>query len=194
MRSHASLPSMEQDSGQNQDEQRRETTGVSGRGHPFHQRFDEGSLFRSEVCARQEIEAPITDVWLALIDFPSYPVWNPFTPRVSTDLEIGSPVQLHVVMPGRSASDRTEWLNLVEPEKTICWGMHMGAPWLLTANRWQCLTPLSDTRTEYVTTDKFSGLLAPLVMALYAKPIETGFQQVADGLKAYVENRKENNT
>jgi hypothetical protein len=158
------------------------------RQHSFHLRFAQSAFKPGDVQACTEIDAPIADVWQALVDFRHYSDWNPFTPIVEGDLQMGSPVTLHVDMPGRSKSVRTEWINLVEPGKTICWGMHMGHPWLLCANRWQELTPLNDNCTRYRTVDYFSGLLAPLVLLLYGEPMRKGFQSVADGLKAYVED------
>lgn len=160
-----------------------------GRSHPVHLRFRQRQLFPHQVSAAINISAPIDRVWDVLVDFQHYPDWNPFTPKVETDLEIGAPVKLHVNMPGRSTSMRTEWINLVEPGRTLCWGMHMGYPLLLCANRWQILREIENGHTEYQTIDKFSGLLVPLVLALYGEPMRLGFQSVADNLKRRVEEQ-----
>ena len=164
------------------------TSSALGRRHPIHQKFRQRRLFARSVTAYAEINAPVDAIWRALVDFKRYAQWNPFTPLVATDLAIGSPVTLHVDMPGASRMIRTEWINLVEPEQTICWGMHIGHPVLLCANRWQILRPLDDDRAEYRTEDKMSGLLTPLVMARYGGAMQQGFQSVADGLKHWVEN------
>ena len=160
-----------------------------GRLHPVHVRYRQGRVFACEVSACTEIAAPIDAVWKVLTDFDQYSEWNPFTPKVETDFEIGSPVTLYVDMPGKSRMVRTEWVNLVEPEQTICWGMHMGASIVFCANRWQTLRTLDNGDTEYVTEDRMSGLLAPLVMRLYGKPMQIGFQSVADSLKHWIESR-----
>ncbi len=157
------------------------------RRHPFHLRYRQSARFARDVEAAVEIEASRDVVWEALVDFDAYPEWNPFTRRVSTELVVGGPVVLGVDMPGRSYSERTEWVNLVEPGRTICWGMHMGHPALLTANRWQELHDLGGGRTRYYTVDRFSGWLVPLVMTLYGEPTRLGFESVAHGLKEWVE-------
>lgn len=158
--------------------------------HPFHQRYRQRRLYARNVGAEAEIDAPREAVWQALVDFEHYGDWNPFTRSVSTTLEVGTPVRMNVDMPGRSKSVRTEWVNLVEPGRTICWGMHMAHPTLLCANRWQELHDLPGGRTRYVTIDRFSGLLVPLVMALYGEPTRKGFESVALGLKHWVEGRR----
>ena len=163
-----------------------------GRTHPFHlryQRFErEGPLARA-VRAESQIEARREEVWATLVDFERYGEWNPFTRAVHTTLEVGDPVELHVDMPGRSTSVRTEWVNLVEPGRTICWGMHMGHPALLCANRWQSLHDLPGGATRYETVDYFSGVLTPMVIALYGEPTRLGFASVAVALKQRVESR-----
>jgi hypothetical protein len=157
------------------------------RSHPFHLRYRQRSLCARDVAASVEIDAPRAVVWAALVDFARYPLWNPFTREVETSLEVGEPVRLHVDMPGRSTSVRTEWVNLVEPGRTICWGMHLAHPALLCANRWQQLSDLEDGRTRYHTVDHFSGVLVPLMMSLYGEPTRRGFESVALGLKRWVE-------
>ena len=160
---------------------------ATGRLHPIHLRYRQRRIFSHQVSASADIAASIDAVWNTLVDFDHYCDWNIFTPKVETDLQIGSPVKLHVAMPGRSESVRTEWINLVEPGKTICWGMHMGHPALLCSNRWQTLRELANGHTQYLTVDKFSGILVPLVVALYGRPMQIGFQSVADNLKQWVE-------
>lgn len=148
----------------------------------FHQRFRPGWPFPREVSASAEIDAPIERVWATLVDFEGYPAWNPFTPEVRASLRVGAPVHMRVLMPGRAPRRMTEWINRIDPPHTLCWGVHLGARWLLCANRWQCLEPLGDRRTRYTTVDRLSGLLAPLVMLLYGEPMRRGFQAAADGL------------
>lgn len=163
---------------------------ATGRLHPQHLRYRQRRIFPREVSASADILAPIEAVWKVLVDFERYAEWNIFTPKVETDLQIGSRVRMRVVMPGKFDAERIERINLVEAGETICWGMHMGHPAVLCANRWQMLCPLESGETRYVTVDKFSGLLAPFVLALYGGAMKTGFQSVADHLKQRVETQQ----
>jgi hypothetical protein len=152
----------------------------------LHRRYGQGRLFPRAVAASVDITAPAAEVWAVLVDFPRYPEWNPFTPEVDGELAAGAPVRLLVNMPGRRQRQRVERINRVENGRALCWGMHMGHRALLCANRWQVLEPAA-SGTRYTTVDRFSGLLVPLVMALYGGPMQLGFQQMAEALKARVE-------
>jgi hypothetical protein len=142
------------------------------------------------VGATAEIDAPIAIVWDVLSDLSRYSEWNPLSPRAQTEaLEAGNSIELEVLMPKRKPRVETEWINLVEPGRTICWGMTLLHPVLLVGNRWQELTPLGENRTRYSTVDRFSGLLVPLVIALYGTPMRLGFEATALALKARAEAR-----
>ncbi|MDX2089585.1 MAG: SRPBCC domain-containing protein [Kofleriaceae bacterium] len=140
------------------------------------------------IRAQSDIDAPLSRVWDVLVDIPRYAEWNPFTPRIDTTLEVGSPVVLHVQMkPTGARIVQTEYVRVVEKEHELSWGMTMGAPFVLRALRRQVLTPLSETRTRYETSDAFHGLLVPVVMGLYRVHIQRGFDDVARALKARCE-------
>lgn len=136
---------------------------------------------------RVEINAPIETVWQVLLDFNRYPEWNPFTWRVETDLQVGSPVKLYVHLPGRGKRLQTEFIREVTPPERLSWGMTMGADFLLRALRQQHLYPLPDGRCCYQSTDAFSGLLTPLVKALFGRSICDGFNAMAYALKQRAE-------
>ena len=135
-----------------------------------------------------EIEAPAERVWDILVDFERYGEWNPFTTRVEANLEIGSPVMLHVRL-GWLNRKQPERIETVEPPHLLAWGTTMGHPVLLSALREQRLETLSETRCRYLTTDATSGLLTPLVALLFGRLIRQGFNDMAAALKARAETR-----
>ncbi len=150
---------------------------------PFDAAYRQGRLFAADVQASALISAPANRVWSILTDLDRYSQWNPFTPTVESDLQPGSAAVLHVRMPGRPPMVRTEWVNSMIPGQRLCWGMVMGHRWLLVANREQRVEPISDGSCRYVTVDRFSGLLTPLMLLLFRRPMQRGFQAAADGLK-----------
>ena len=65
-------------------------------------------LIRSDAV---EIAAPVEQVWEVLADFGRYGEWNPFTTRVDTNFEVGSPVDLHVTLGPLKREQRLEPLG-----------------------------------------------------------------------------------
>ena len=139
-----------------------------------------------KVRAEVEIEAPIERVWSILLDLERYSLWNPFTARVESTLQVGDPIHLYPRLIGKRPMHRVERVSRNEPYH-LCWDLTMGAAFLLTAERCQTLTPLSGDRTHYITEDRFRGLLTPLVMAIFGRAMQRGFEECAKGLKKQAE-------
>ena len=128
------------------------------------------------------IDAPAAIVWEVLTDAKSYGEWNPFTTRLETDFQVGSPIHLHIVM-GPYSMDRKEWVRTVEPPCRLEWDTKVLARFLLYSSKEQSVTALTGTSCSYHTTDLFSGFLTPLVMMLFRKLIVRGFDETAEALK-----------
>lgn len=133
--------------------------------------------------ASVEIDAPPAIVWRVLTDLARYPAWNPFTIEVRSSLRVGEPVDMHVRMSrlGRTLEQR-EHVREIVPGKRIRWGMRLASAHLLSGERDQRLEPLPEDRTRYVTEDVISGLLTPLVGAIYGPSLEQGFYAMAHAL------------
>ena len=148
--------------------------------------YKQGKLFRRSVSGSVRIAAPPETVWQVLTDFAAYPAWNSFTKKVLTPFRPGTPVEMEVAFRGSRIMRQKEWVNHVDAPRHFSWGMHLGHPLLLTANRHQWLET-TGKGTRYRTTDLFSGLLAPLVMALYGAKMREGFIRCAENLRDHVE-------
>ncbi len=133
-----------------------------------------------------EVEAPAHRVWEILVDVDRYGEWNPFTTRVDTSLEVGSPVDLYVIL-GPFKLRQPELIQDVVPPRLLAWGMVMGTRWLLETRREQRLEPLSESRCRYITTDAFTGVLTPLVVLSFGGVIRRGFNAMAVALKERAE-------
>ncbi len=145
------------------------------------------ALFKGHVSSDTvEIEAPIERAWDILTDFERYGEWNPFTPSVATEFEIGSPVDLYVRM-GPWRLKQVERIESIEPPHLIAWSTTMGHRFLISALREQRLEAVGEGRCRYRTTDDFAGFLIPLVMLLFGGFVRRGFNDVARGLKARAE-------
>lgn len=139
------------------------------------------------------IQAPVDRVWQVLLDLDRYPQWNPFTWQIGTpeapdrQLRLDTPVDLHVRFARRGERVQQERVQIIAPPFRLAWGMTMGAPILLRALREQRLEVTGPNSCRYQTWDAFSGLLTPLVVGLFGRDIQTGFNAVAWALKREAE-------
>ena len=136
-----------------------------------------------------EINAPAQRVWAVLTDLPLYPQWAPFTVAIDGALAPGAQVTVHVEMtPGAALRQQPMTVTDVSPAAArLAWTMSLLAPFLLHAEREQRVEGLSASTCRYSTTDRMSGLLAPLVLALYGGSVASGLQRFAAALKARAE-------
>lgn len=133
------------------------------------------------------IHAPVEVVWDVLVSLDSYGDWNPFTYRVESSLVVGEPVVLFVKL-GQYKRRQVEYVKLVESPTKLGWGMTMLHPALLKAYRIQCLEPINKNSCRYFTNDTLEGLLTPLVVKLFGRSMEDGFNEMSVALKEYAEN------
>jgi uncharacterized protein YndB with AHSA1/START domain len=139
-----------------------------------------------------EIDAPAAFVWEVLVDYASYPEWNPYTIAVETTLEIGARIDL--TLPNPDGSEGTmlnrEFIRVVDPPHHLRYDTGEEYPGLL-GMRDQYVTELGPDRCGYHTTDTLSGELADLVMETNGAWIKAGFDSVATALKTRAEQLRE---
>ena len=140
-----------------------------------------------------QIAAPGSFVWDVLVDYPSYPEWNPYTIAVETTLEIGERIDLTLPDPDGPLPDGTagtilnrEYIRVVDPPHHLRYDTGDEYPGLL-GMRDQYVTELGPGRCSYHTTDTLSGELADLVMEANGAWIKAGFDSVATALRTRAE-------
>lgn len=142
--------------------------------------------FRALIESEIQIQAPVETVWSVLVDLDAYSTWNPFTPRVETDFQLGSDVVLHVrLKPGKPLHRQTEKMLVFAEGEKMAWGIDRAFP--VRTIRVQKLERIDAQCTRYYTSDAFHGVLTPLVMAMYRGAIQRGFDDVGRALKARCE-------
>jgi len=135
-----------------------------------------------------QIEASAQHVWDVLVDYARYPEWNPYTVRVETTLEIGSPIEL--TLPSYDGSGAMlvsrEFIREVDPPRHLRYDNEGEVPGVV-GSRDQWITPLGPNRCTYVTTDTLSGEHAELAIELTGEWMKAGFDAVAEALKVRAE-------
>jgi uncharacterized protein YndB with AHSA1/START domain len=134
-----------------------------------------------------QINAPAELVWQILVDFENYGKWNSFCPRIiNTALEPGAAVDMMIDL-GNGLQQQVEYITLVEPNRTIAWGMENKPGDPIHAVRTQKLKALDSDSCSYVSIDDFSGESVAVMIELMGTAVETGFNRCAYELKHYAE-------
>ncbi|KAH9485221.1 hypothetical protein JR316_0002128 [Psilocybe cubensis] len=158
------------------------------------------------------IDAPIETAWEVLLDFPSYPEWNPFvrsqvvtntlfipladqTPHESLRLIIQAqipplPLPVDADTPPNLLHSQTSYENITTIDASshrAAWRQIMIPGAVLNAERWQALSPVAGGGTYYEAREVFSGPVGYVVETLFAEGLQAGFEAQAVAFKARVE-------
>jgi hypothetical protein len=129
------------------------------------------------------IEAPTSLVWQILADLDTYSEWNLFTKQIviADGKAIGSPVKLHVTL-GKQSIVQKEVLSEWDDNKHVmAWVVNMCC--FLRTERIQQVTDEGCGKSRYYNRLKLSGFLTHLIVVLYGKDMQSGFDSVARSLK-----------
>ena len=136
-----------------------------------------------------QIAAPAGFVWDVLVDFPSYPQWNPYTVAARTTLVIGEPIELTLPNPDGSPGTfvNREYIRIVDPPRLLRYDTAEEIPGIHGV-RDQHIEPLGPDRCSYRTTDTFTGRHAESMLAALGPWVKQGFDAVAHALRARAES------
>ncbi len=135
-----------------------------------------------------EITASPEEVWAVLTDFANYPRWNPFIRHVDGAAEEGRSLEVCIHPPGeRRASFRPRVL-VADAPRELRWRAHLlRMPGMFEGEHRFLLEPLPNGRVRFEQSERFSGLLTPLLHDRIDRSICRGFREMNSALKGRVE-------
>jgi hypothetical protein len=110
------------------------------------------------------IKASPGKIWSILTDFSAMPSWNPFITAISGDVLPGSRLSVTVAPPGQSAMTFAPTVLAATPDKELRWLGTLANRWIFAGEHYFLLDPTPDGDTGLVHGERFSGILAPLIM------------------------------
>lgn len=134
-----------------------------------------------EIITQITINASPEKVWRVLIDFGSYPLWNPFLKRVEGSVYIGS--RIKITLPEMSFSPK---VTSFEVNTRFSWLGHFLMKGLFDGEHRFVLTENIDGTTTLEHAERFSGMLLPLLSKELINT-EKGFVEMNEALKKRVE-------
>lgn len=141
-----------------------------------------------QIQAQIDISAEPEAVWRALTELDRYPDWNPFIRKASGVIEVGRKLSVSLHVPrGMRMRLRTKLL-VVDPVKEMRWIGHALIPGLFDGEHAFMIQKMEPTKTGFLQTETFSGLLVPLLGRYIADGALRGFEVMNQALKKRVEN------
>ncbi len=136
-----------------------------------------------------EIAAPPEQVWRHLMDFASYPNWNPFVLSIKGSASLGSKLRVKLSAGGkRSITLRTK-VSRYQSAREFAWKGSL--PGLFAGEHQFHLTSIGDDaapRTRLVHREDFSGLLVPLLWKRFLdRDTRANFEAMNRALKTRAE-------
>jgi hypothetical protein len=133
---------------------------------------------KNELRAEVEIDADPGTVWEVFTDFGAYPSWNPFIRSIDGDQTLGGRLQARLQPPGARGITMKPTVTVNEPGRAFGWlGRLGGVPHLVDgAHRFE-LEPIDGgSRTRFVQSERFRGVLLPLVRRAILPATLRGFE------------------
>jgi hypothetical protein len=110
------------------------------------------------------IKASPSKVWGILTGFSSMPSWNPFIMAIRGDMLPGSRLSVTVAPPGQSGMTFAPTIPVATPDQELRWLGTVANRWIFAGEHYFLLNPTSDGETTFIQGERFSGILAPLIM------------------------------
>jgi hypothetical protein len=135
-----------------------------------------------------DIAAPAARVWAVLTDFARYPEWNPFIRRIVGSPATGTRLQVTIEPAGGRAMSFLPEVIVCEPERELRWLGRVLVRGVFDGEHSFRLAPLTPGSCGFVHEERFSGILASLIMRgdMEART-RAGFDAMNRALKARVE-------
>lgn len=132
-----------------------------------------------------EIDAPPAVVWRVLIDFPSYPRWNPFIRSIEGDVRVGAKLRVTVQPPGRRPMTFRPIVRAAEAARELRWLGRVLMPGLFDGEHAFVIEPGGDgCRLRH--EERFAGILVGAFAGMLEDTAK-GFDAMNAALKHRVE-------
>lgn len=135
------------------------------------------------------IDADPAEVWRALIDFASYPDWNPFITSVEGPLQPGHRLRLRLVPEGKPEYSFRPRVLSVTPGEQFCWLGRTLVPWILDGFHCFCVEP-AVPGTRFTQQEDFRGVLVAPLWSRVGYRIEGGMRAMNAALKDRLERHE----
>lgn len=134
------------------------------------------------------IRATPQKVWNVLTDFKSYPQWNPFITSINGDVATGSRIEVTLQQPGSSPMKMRPKVLVMDQPQEFRWIGHLLFPGLFDGEHAFEIRDNGDGSSTFVQSERFGGILVPLLRNMLDTKTVKGFTLMNEALKARCEH------
>jgi len=136
-----------------------------------------------------DIHAPADRIWKILLDFPSYPEWNPFITSAIGVPAVGNKLAITIKLPDKGKQHFHPVCLNVTPQKELRWKGKILTKGLFDGEHIFELQVLNKKTVRLFQREYFSGLLVPLMWKKMESATLQGFKLMNRELKQRAENQ-----
>lgn len=142
-----------------------------------------------EIETEIQIDSSADQVWDTLVTVDDYGNWNPFIRRVRGPLSQGSRIRVELTPPGAPGMTVLPRLTRVTPPREIEWVGRLWVRGLFDGRHRFEIEQIAPGRTCLRQSERFSGILVPLMWPSIKARTRAGFEAMNKALKRRVEER-----
>jgi len=137
------------------------------------------------------IQASTKVVWDILMDFASYPSWNPFVREIEGNPEPGKKIKVRITPPGKKGMVFRPIVLEHQTQKKFRWKGSLLVKGMFDGEHYFELEQVDDSTTRFIHGECFSGMLVKLLWKSLESPTKEGFRAFNEALKKKAENPDE---
>ena len=134
-----------------------------------------------------EINARAEKVWGVLVDFSSYPKWNPFIRSTEGEPVVGSKLKVFLQPSGSRGMTFKPDVLAADPQRELRWVGKLFVSALFAGEHIFTIEPLIDGGVKFTQSENFSGLLVPLFWKSLDTDTRRGFNEMNAAMKERAE-------
>jgi hypothetical protein len=126
-------------------------------------------------------------VWAVLVDFDSYPDWNPVEIEARGRPVVGATFEHTGKLPGREARQFRAKIIEATPGRALAWEGHIAIPGLFDVHHRFEIDQLDDDQCRLRQFEHFSGVLVPFMRGVL-RDTQTAFELANQAIKQRAES------
>ena len=150
-------------------------------------------LSRTKFEIRKEIiiNAPIEQVWQAIIEFENYKNWNSQLAFLGGKIELNEKIHLRLSVEGAEPYEFMPTVSRIKDTETFSWIARTGIPGVFDGEHFFELREIDSGRVLLVNREEYRGILSLIIEQLpMMKLAPRGFEKMNTELKDYIEGAK----